>query len=203
MKRILAALALTGLLTSVSSASAAPKTWAIDPNHSTVGFTIRHFFGKVPGSFGKFSGAVVYDAEKPESSSATVEIDASTINTNNSMRDGDLRGEEFFDVEKFPTIKFVSTKVVKTGDNQLSVEGNLTMRGVTKPVTLAVTFLGSGPGFNGEMRAGFDASTKINRKDYGIIWNKTLDQGGTMLGDDVDIKIGIEGVIRPPQPPKK
>lgn len=203
MKRTLAALALFGLLTSVSPASAAPKTWAIDPNHSTVGFTIRHFFGKVPGSFTKFSGAVVYDAEKPESSSATVEIDASTINTNNSMRDGDLKGEEFFDVEKFPTIKFVSTKVVKTADNQLSVEGTLTMRGVTKPVTLAVTFLGSGPGFNGEMRAGFDASTRINRKDYGILWNKTLDQGGTMLGDDVDIKIGIEGVIRPPQQPKK
>jgi len=203
MKRALAALALAGLFATASPVSAAPVTWTIDPNHSTVGFTIRHFFGKVPGSFSKFSGTVVYDPDKPEGSTTTVEIDASTITTNNPMRDGDLKGEEFFNVEKFPKLTFVSTKVTKTGDNQLSVEGNLTMRGVTKPVTLAVTFLGSGPGFNGEMRAGFDASTKINRKDYGIVWNKTLDQGGTMLGDDVDIKIGIEGVVRPPEQPKK
>lgn len=203
MRRFFAALAVAGAFASASVASAAPTTWTIDPNHSTVGFSIRHFFGKVPGSFTKFSGSVVYDPQKLEASSATVEIDASSINTNNSMRDGDLKGESFFYVEKYPTIKFVSTKVTKTGDSGLSVEGNLTMRGVTKPVTLAVTFLGSGPGLNGEMRAGFDAMTKIDRKDYGILWNKTLDQGGTMLGDDVNITIGIEGVVRPPSPPAK
>ena len=122
------------------------------------------------------------------------------------MRDGDLKGEDVLRRGEIPDDQVRQHQGREDGrQGQLSLEGNLTMRGVTKPVTLAVTFLGSGPGFNGEMRAGFDASTKINRKDYGIIWNKTLDQGGTMLGDDVDIKIGIEGVdsVRPSRRPKK
>ncbi len=201
MRRVLAAFVLALSLSFSSAANAAPVTWTIDPNHSTVGFTIRHFFSKVPGNFTKFSGTVVYDADKPAASSATVEIDAASINTNNEKRDGHLKSEDFFFAEKYPTLKFVSTKVTPTGEGKLSLEGNLTMRGVTKPVTLAVTYLGSGPSFGGEMRAGFEATTKVNRKDFNILWNKTLDQGGTMLGDDVDITIGIEGVVRPPEPP--
>lgn len=203
MRKILAASVLALTFALASTATAAPVTWTIDTNHSTVRFSIRHFFSKVPGNFAKFSGTVAYDPEKPANSSATVEIDAASISTGVEKRDNHLRSEDFFFVEKYPTLTFASTKVTPTGEGKLSVEGNLTMRGVTKPVTLAVTYLGSGPSFPGEMRAGFEATTKVNRKDFNILWNKVLDQGGTMLGDDVEITIGIEGVVHPPEPPAK
>jgi polyisoprenoid-binding protein YceI len=200
MRKLVSASLLALSLAIATAASAAPATWTIDQNHSQVGFSIRHFFSKVPGNFGKFQGAIVYDPQKPEVSSVKVEIDASSINTQNEKRDNHLRSEDFFDVAKFPTLTFVSTKVAASGDNKLKVDGNLTMHGVTKPVTLFVTFLGAGPTMNGEQRSGFEAITTLNRKDFGILWNKTLDQGGTMLGDDVDIHLGVEGVIRPDQP---
>jgi polyisoprenoid-binding protein YceI len=200
MRKLVSASLLALSLAIATAASAAPATWTIDQNHSQVGFSIRHFFSKVPGNFGKFQGAIVYDPQKPEVSSVKVEIDASSINTQNEKRDNHLRSEDFFDVAKFPTLTFVSTKVAASGENKLKVDGNLTMHGVTKPVTLFVTFLGAGPSMNGEQRSGFEAITTLNRKDFGILWNKTLDQGGTMLGDDVDIHLGVEGVIRPDQP---
>lgn len=200
MRKLVSASLLALSLAFATAASAAPATWTIDQNHSEVGFSIRHFFSKVPGNFGKFQGAIVYDPQKPEVSSVKVEIDPSSINTQNEKRDNHLRSEDFFDVAKFPTLTFVSTKVAASGDNKLKVDGNLTMHGVTKPVTLFVTFLGAGPSMNGEQRSGFEAITKLNRKDFGILWNKTLDQGGTMLGDDVDIHLNVEGVIRPDQP---
>jgi polyisoprenoid-binding protein YceI len=194
---VLLALALAG------NAQAAPQSWTIDPNHSQVGFSIRHFFSKVPGNFTKFSGTIVYDPAKPTASSVKAEIDAASIDTRNEKRDGHLKSEDFFFVEKYPTWTFESTKVTPAADGKLSVEGNLTMRGVTKPVTLDVSFLGAGPSMNGEQRSGFEVAGKINRKDFGIMWNKTLDQGGTMLGDDVDIRISVEGVIHPAEPPAK
>lgn len=200
MRKLVSASLLALSLAFATAASAAPATWTIDQNHSEVGFSIRHFFSKVPGNFGKFQGAIVYDPQKPEVSSVKVEIDPSSINTQNEKRDNHLRSEDFFDVAKFPTLTFVSTKVAASGDNKLKVDGNLTMHGVTKPVTLFVTFLGAGPSMNGEQRSGFEAITTLNRKDFGILWNKTLDQGGTMLGDDVDIHLNVEGVIRPDKP---
>ena len=203
MRRSVVAVALALSLALASAAQAAPSTWTIDPNHSQVGFSIRHFFSKVPGTFTKYSGTIVYDPEKPAASTVKAEIVAASINTNNEKRDGHLKSEDFFFVEKYPTITFESTKVTPVADKKLMVEGNLTMRGVTKPATLDVTFLGAGPSMGGEQRAGFEAVTKINRKDFNILWNKTLDQGGTMLGDDVEIRIGIEGVIRAAEPPAK
>ena len=200
MRKLVSASLLALSLAFATAASAAPATWTIDQNHSEVGFSIRHMFSKVPGNFGKFQGAIVYDPQKPEISSVKVEIDPSSINTRNEKRDNHLRSEDFFDVVKFPTLTFVSTKVAASGDNKLKVDGDLTMHGVTKPVTLFVTFLGAGPSMNGEQRSGFEAITTLNRKDFGIVWNKTLDQGGTMLGDDVDIRLNVEGVIRPDQP---
>jgi polyisoprenoid-binding protein YceI len=200
MRKLISASFLALTLAFATAASAAPATWTIDQNHSEVGFSIRHFFSKVPGTFDKFSGSVVYDPQKPEISSVKVDIDPASINTKNEKRDNHLRSEDFFDIAKFPTLTFVSTKVAAAGENKLKVDGNLTMHGVTKPVTLDVTFLGSGPSREGEQRSGFEATAKLNRKDFGILWNKTLDQGGTMLGDDVDIKINVEGVIRPDQP---
>jgi polyisoprenoid-binding protein YceI len=203
MRRSVVAVVLALSLALASAAQASPATWTIDPAHSQVGFSIRHFFSKVPGSFTKYSGTIVYDAEKPASSSVKAEIEATSISTNNERRDNHLRSEDFFYVEKYPTITFESTKVTPVGDGKLMVEGNLTMRGVTKPATLDVTFLGAGPGMQGEQRAGFEAVTKVNRKDFNILWNKALDHGGTMLGDDVEIRIGVEGVIRPAEPPAK
>ncbi|HYJ32004.1 MAG TPA: YceI family protein [Candidatus Binatia bacterium] len=177
-----------------TAAQAAPTTWTIDPNHSNVTFTIRHFFSKVTGSFTKFSGSVVYDPANPGASSAKAEIDAASINTSNDRRDGHLRSPDFFDVAKYPTLTFESTKVTADG-SKLKIEGNLTMHGVTKPVTLEGEFLGAGPAMGGQ-RAGFEASTKVDRKDFGIIWNKVVDQG-TMLGDDVEIRLAIEGATEP------
>lgn len=200
MRKFVSASILALTLAVATAASAAPATWTIDQNHSQVGFSVRHFFSKVPGTFSKFSGSVVYDPQKPENSSVKADIDPSSIDTKNEKRDNHLRSEDFFDVAKFPTLTFVSTKVTSVGKDKLKVDGNLTMHGVTKPVTLDVTFLGAGPSREGEQRSGFEAKTTINRKDFGILWNKTLDQGGTMLGDDVDIQLNVEGVIRPDQP---
>ena len=130
----------------------------------------------MPGNFGKFQGAIVYDPKKPEVSSVK-EIDGS-INTNNDRRDNHLRSPDFFAADSFPEITFKSTKVTPGSDKtKFKVDGNLTMHGVTKPVTLLVTFLGAGPSMNGEQRSGFEAITTVNRKDFGILWNKTLDQG--------------------------
>ncbi|HEX5030810.1 MAG TPA: YceI family protein [Candidatus Eisenbacteria bacterium] len=200
MRKLVPTSFLALMLAFATAASAAPATWTIDPNHSEVGFSIRHFFSKVPGTFGKFSGSVVYDPQKPENSSVKADIDPASIDTKNEKRDNHLRSDDFFDVVKFPTLTFVSTKVTAAGENKIKVDGNLTMHGVTKPVTLDVTFLGAGPSREGEQRSGFEATAKLNRKDFGILWNKTLDQGGTMLGDDVDIRLNVEGVIRPDQP---
>jgi len=183
-----------------TAAQAAPTTWTIDPNHSNVTFTIRHFFSKVTGSFTKFSGSVVYDPANPAASSAKAEIDAASINTSNDRRDGHLRSPDFFDVAKYPALTFESTKVTADG-SKLKIEGNLTMHGVTKPVTLEGEFLGAGPAMGGQ-RAGFEASTKVDRKDFGIVWNKVVDQG-TMLGDDVEIRLAIEGATEPAGGAKK
>jgi len=190
----LAALVAAVLFSLATAVQAAPTTWTIDPSHSNVTFTIRHFFSKVTGSFTKFSGEVVYDPANPAASATKVSIDAASINTANERRDGHLKSADFFDVEKFPTLTFESTKVTADG-KKLTVEGHLTMHGVTKPVKLEGEFLGAGPAMGGQ-RAGFEASTKIDRKEFGIIWNKVVDQGA-MLGDDVDIRLAIEGVNQP------
>jgi polyisoprenoid-binding protein YceI len=185
---LLIALVVSAALALGTSAQAA--TWVIDNNHSTVGFKVRHIFTKVPGLFNKFSGTIDYDAAKPEAGSVKVEIDAASIDTRNDRRNNHLRSADFFDVEKYPTLAFQSTKVVKNGESDLSVEGNLTIHGVTKPVTLAVSILGASA-----TTAGFEATTTINRKDFGILWNRTLDNGGLLLGEDVEIEITIEANV--------
>ena len=175
------------------SGTAQAATWTIDPAHSSVGFSIRHIFSKVPGYFDKFTGTIDYDPANPTAASVKVDIDPASIDTKTQRRDDHLRSADFFDVAQFPAMSFVSTKVTKGEGNALTVEGNLTMHGVTKPVTLAATFLGAGPAQPGQ-KIGFEATTKIDRKDFGIIWNRTIDNG-TLLGDDVAITIGIEAQI--------
>lgn len=186
------------LVLSAPFASAAPTTWVIDPNHSSVEFSVRHLFSKVPGKFTKFAGTIVYDAANAPGSSVKAEIDASTITTANEKRDGHLKSEDFFDVAKYPTLTFESTKVAAAGENKLKVDGNLTMRGITKPVTLDVTFLGAGPGPREGQVSGFEAVTKVNRKDFNIVWNRNLDHGGTLLGEEVEIRLNVEANTPPP-----
>src|SRR5688572_10277001 len=144
MRNALGALALALTLSFASAVQAAPTTYAIDTNHSNVGFSVRHFFSKVPGNFTKFTGAIVYDPANPTASTVKAEIDPSSINTRNEKRDGHLKTEDFFWVEKHPTLTFESTKVTAAGEGKLKVDGNLTVRGVTKPVVLDVTVLGTG-----------------------------------------------------------
>ena len=201
MKRF-RSLAASSLLASVllfaAPVLAAPQTYEIDPVHSRVEFTIRHMFSRVTGSFGGFHGTIQYDAAAPASSTVNVEIDAGTIDTGNDKRDGHLKSPDFFDVAKFPTLTFISSKVTPGDGGKLKVTGTLTMHGVTRPVELDAAFLGSGPGLDGVTRSGFEASTKLDRKEFGIVWNKALDQGGTLLGDDVQINLEIEAVASKP-----
>ncbi|MFI5181019.1 MAG: YceI family protein [Thermoanaerobaculia bacterium] len=176
----------------------ATGTWNPDKVHSEVGFQVRHFVSKVRGAFTDFSGSIKIEAEKPETSSVEFTIKVASINTNEPKRDAHLKSPDFFDAEKFPEIRFVSKKVVRKSDSTYDVVGDLTMRGVTKEVTLPVTFTGLLKTPFGDERAGFETSITLNRQDYGIKYNKVLDQGGMMLGDDVAISISLETVKAKP-----
>jgi polyisoprenoid-binding protein YceI len=196
--------ALLLLLASAPAALAQPMQYRIDPGHSLVGFSIRHFFSRTSGRFKDFAGTIQYDAKNLAASSVDVTIQTNSLDTANERRDGDLRGSNFFNVDTFPTMTFKSTKVVPGQGDKFQIMGDLTLRGVTKPVTLDASLLGSGDiGMNGRTskRAGFEATTKIDRKDFGIVWNRTLDQGGTMLGDDVNITLQMEAVWMDPNAP--
>jgi polyisoprenoid-binding protein YceI len=161
-----------------------------------VGFKVRHFFSNVPGQFNTFEGKISFDPEQPEAGSVEVLIQASSVDTNNEKRDGHLQSQDFFWVEKHPELTFKSTKVEAKDDGSLHVTGMLGMRGVENEVVLEGEFLGAGPDGWGGTRAGFTASTKVNRKDWGIEWNKALDQGGAVLGDEVTIQLDIEAVLQ-------
>jgi polyisoprenoid-binding protein YceI len=177
------------VLASVASHAA---DYTVDPAHSSVNFTIRHLVSKVTGSFNEFSGEFSYDEKKPESSKGMMTIQTKSINTNNAKRDDHLRSADFFDAEKNPTITFKSTKVTPSGKGKFKLLGDMTMHGVTKPVTWDVEYMGTAKDPQGTTRAGFSAHTKIARKDFGIVWNKTLDSGGVMLGEDVELNVQIE-----------
>lgn len=201
MRRLAAvpALGAVAMLALAAPAHADPVPFKIDPNHSQVSFTIRHFFSRVPGRFNEFSGTLLLDEKDLAKSSADVTIKAASIFTNNDERDKDLRSPHFFSVDSFPALTFKSTKVTPGEGGKLRIEGNLTMHGVTKPVVLEGSFLGAGStklgmGYDPGYRAGFEATATIDRKAWGIVWNQVLDQGGTMLGDDVTITIGVEAV---------
>ena len=187
---VLVAFALLVAGTSIASAEA--TQWKVDPAHSEAGFTIRHFFSKVQGRFDTMSGSIVFDEQDWSKSSVEVVIDANSINTNNERRDAHLRTSDFFDTANNPTITFRSTKVTKVDESLFKIEGNLTMRGVTKPVVLDATYMGQGSAGQMGTKAGFSATTRLNRQDYGIKWNKALDNGGMMLDDVVTITLNIE-----------
>jgi polyisoprenoid-binding protein YceI len=201
---IAVAAVLTALLIPCADAPAAraADTYTIDVSHSNVSFSIRHFFSKVPGRFGKYEGTIVYDPEDLGKSSVNVTIDAASIDTDLADRDKHLKSPDFFDVEKFPKITFASAKVKPVGKNKAQVEGTLTIKGVSKPVTLDIEVLGTGPDAWGNTRGGFEGRTRVNRQDFGVSWNKVVEGGGTILGDEVEIILNVEAVRQAPKPPE-
>ncbi len=174
-----------------------PNAWIIDVTHSELTFRIRHFVSKVRGQFNKWQGTVIADPTNLGAGSVEIAIDASSVDTNNERRDADLRSPNFFEVEKYPLITFKSTKVETKGDD-ITLAGDLTIKGITKPVVLKGTYNGLTKDARGAERAGFEASTKINRLDWGITWNRVAEGGGAMLGDDVEITIALEA-FKPPK----
>ncbi len=168
--------------------------WDIDSAHSTAEFKVRHLMvSNVKGSFGKVSGMVQYDPADPTKATVVATIDAASLDTRVEDRDNHLKSPDFLDVAKHPAITFKSTKVEKSGDGTLKVAGDLTIHGVTKQVTLDVT--GPHPEIKdpwGNVKSGASAMTKINRQDFGVLWNKTLDGGGVVVGNEVEIALEVE-----------
>lgn len=187
-RKLLAAAALSLLAALPASA----ETYTIDAGHSEVGFKIRHLVSNVRGRFNDFSGTINMDPKNVQNSSVEFRIKAESIDTNQANRDKHLRAEDFFFVEKYPEITFKSDSVKPAGKDKYNVTGTLTMRGVSKKITLPVTYTGEVKDPWGNVKAGFETATTLNRKDYGIVWNQAVDNGGVILGDDVQIEINLE-----------
>jgi polyisoprenoid-binding protein YceI len=196
--RALAPLALA-LLFTAASARAEKETFVLDKNHTRIGFKVRHFVSKVGGHFAKFDGTIVLDRAKPEESSVDLKIDATSIDTGVPNRDKHLNSPDFFDTAKFPEITFKSTKIAAKGKDVYEVTGDLTMRGVTKPVTLAVNANGFANDGRGGQKTGFDVAGKLNRKDFGVNWNAMVDQNA-MLSDEGELDISVEANKPAPKP---
>ncbi len=173
-------------------------SYAIDPTHSRVGFVARHaVVSKVRGSFNEFAGTGYFDAENPAASRVELTIQAASIDTRNPDRDAHLRSNDFFDVENHPEIRFVSTAVEQVDAEHYRVTGDLTMRGVTKPVTVDVEVSGAAVDPYGNQRVGFEGTTTVNRKDWGINWNAALEAGGVLVGEKVVLEFEVSAIRTP------
>jgi polyisoprenoid-binding protein YceI len=189
-RKLLAAAVLTVL----AALPLRADTFAVDPSHSEVSFQIRHLVSQVRGRFNDFSGTVQLDPKNLPASSVEFHIKAASIDTGVADRDKDLRSPNFFDVAKYPEITFKSESIQSAGKDKYNVMGTLTMHGVSKKVILPVTYGGQAKDPWGGTRVGFQIETTLDRKDYGIVWNKALDNGGALLGDEVSIAINLEAV---------
>ncbi|MCB9709061.1 MAG: YceI family protein [Myxococcales bacterium] len=186
--RLLAVLLIFWLIPVVALAEA----WKIDPDHSSAGFAVRHLMvTTVRGTIQGIKGKVDLDEKKPTASMVDVTLDTATLSTQNKKRDEHLKGPDFLDVKKYPTIRFVSTKITKAGKDW-KVTGDLTIRGVTKPVTLKAQVTEAVASPFGTTVRGVEATTTIKRSAFGMTWNKSLDKGGVLVGDDVEIQINLE-----------
>ena len=188
-------LALSVALLVPATVLGAAEQFAVDPYHSSVTFSIRHLLTPFQGRFQKFTGSISYDAAQPAASSVEFSIETASIDTNNGKRDDHLRSADFFDAEKFPTLTFKSEKVTAKSKEELEVTGSLTVHGVTKSVTVPVKVLGVIPAKDSK-KAGFSAQFTVNRKDFGIVWNKVLDAGSALLGDDVTLTVILEADLK-------
>ncbi len=187
MKRIILLLSSFAL---ALAARAAVETYQIDPVHSSVGFTIRHFVSKVPGSFTKFAGTIVVDRDNLANSTVSATIEIGSLNTANEMRDNDVKSAKFLDAANFSTITFTSSSWKKTGENTFDVTGDLTLHGVKKEVVLKVVFDGFATGMRGAQLSGWEASTTLTRADFGVSAYKGV------LGDEVPVTINIEADLK-------
>jgi len=166
--------------------------WDLDPDHSIIEFRVAHMVvSKTAGRFMDYSGVVEMDAEAQQFKTIEATINTASVNTNHEKRDAHLRNADFFDVEKYPTMTYKMKSYKKTGEGYTAL-GDLTIHGVTKEITLVGTFNGVSKDPWGNTRAGFTAEGKVNRKDFGMVWNKTLDTGGFVVGDEVNIRLDIE-----------
>jgi len=187
-------------LTLAASAAFSQDVYNVDKVHSEVTFRVRHFVSKVSGRFDDFGGTISIVPGKPAASSVEFAIKTASINTSNPTRDTHLKSADFFDVEKNPEITFKSTKITPVDADTFNVTGIFTMHGTARELTIPVDFGGTVKDQRGTEKAGFSLTTKLNRKDYGIVWNQTLDSGGMMLGDEVEITVNIEADKKKPAP---
>ena len=176
------------------AATAHAASLKIDPEHSTVGFRVRHLISTVNGRFNEFSGSIEYDAENLSVSSVKATIQAASVDTNVAARDKDLRSKRFFDVEKHPTLEFESDSITDVSGSKGKIKGRLTIHGVTKQVVLDAEFLGTSKDPWGNEHFGFQARTTISRKEFGMKWNEVIEAGGVMVGDEVEIILDISAV---------
>jgi polyisoprenoid-binding protein YceI len=198
MKKLLSS-AVVALVLLPGLAAAAPSAFKIDASHSSVGFSVRHLvISQTRGQFTNVAGTVAIDDADLTKSTVEATIDVASIDTQVADRDAHLKSPDFFDVAKYPTITFKSTKVAKAGKGALKVTGDLTLHGVTKPVTLDVTTTPEVKGMYGETRRGISATTKISRKDFGLTWNKVV-EAGPAVGDEVTIALDLEAVKDQPK----
>ncbi|MDH4228552.1 MAG: YceI family protein [Nitrospirota bacterium] len=194
------AVALAMGLLAAPVANAKDVEFMIDPGHTTVGFTVKHMFSNTTGRFDDFSGTLSLDPKTGVLSAVKGVVKTASVNTNHEKRDGHLKSPDFFNVEKIPTMTFVGKTFRQDGKKQV-VTGDFTLLGVTKSVTWEIEFLGVGADPWGGTRAGFTATTTIDRKDYGMTFNKVLDNGGLLVGEEVSLRLDIEAML-PPAPKK-
>lgn len=180
----------------VCTPTAWATTYTIDPAHSTVSFKIRHLFSWVQGTFNEFEGTFDYTMDHPDTWKASAVIQAASIDTRVTDRDTHLRSADFFDIERYPTITFTSTGVSEVTATSAQLPGLLTIHGVEQPVMLDVAIHGVGQDPWGKTRSGFTATTTINRKDFGLTWNKVLETGQLLVGEEVEITIEVEGIAQ-------
>jgi polyisoprenoid-binding protein YceI len=167
--------------------------WQIDPSHSNVEFSVRHLMiASVKGRFGEFAGSVNIDPENPDRPNVDVTVDIASIDTRQAQRDAHLRSPDFFDAEKWPTLSFRGKRIEGDTDGEFKLHGDLTIRDVTRPIVLNVTKEGEGSDPWGNFRSAFSATTKIDRRDFGLTWNQALETGGVVVGDEIKISIDVE-----------
>ncbi len=169
--------------------------WNLDTVHSSVNFSVRHMvISKVRGHFTQWSGTLDFDEAQPQAAKLEVKVQTASVSTNDPQRDGHLKSADFFDVEKYPEMTYKSSAVEVVDKNHFRVQGQLTLHGVTKPVTLDVEYAGHGRDPWGGERAGFTATGRVNRKDFGMNFNQALETGGVLVGEQVDIALEVEAV---------
>ena len=174
----------------------ATRTYQIDKSHSEASFQVRHLLSRVRGQFSDFEGTIEFDPADPAASSVTFTIQAASITTNEPTRDAHLRSADFFDVEHHPTLTFVSRQVKPRNAHEFDVVGDLTMHGVTKTITLPVSYLGTARDPWGNDKATFETDVTLNRRDYGLTWNAALETGGWLVGDEVRVTLSIQAAAK-------